>query len=159
MNEKVTVDSEDLRSPFPSFTGNFIVSGTPKSIKTERGWMYTFSVYWQNYSKEGYTGANYKKCIIFTNTEEELRNLQQTLHGKTSDGPAARIHIKDGIPKQRKYTNKNGVEVMEEEVIVRAFYPYHLNKQLQKWEKTASTSVESGAQSYGSPAQSGEKLF
>lgn len=163
MSEKITVDSSDLRSPFPAFTGNFIVSGTPRERKFDKGWVYNFSVYWQNWTKDGYTGANYKNCSIFVNSEDELNKLKELIHGKQDGQPGSRIHIVEGIPKQRTFTDKNGVERTEEEVQVRKFFPYHLNKELKPWEKKGGSpgsgaSTSDGIKNFGSTGE-GEKLF
>jgi len=140
----IQAKQEDIRSDRLSLTGNCIIAGDPKVFKTKTGKSkYSFSVMTSKWTKEqGYHDPVYIRCYMFCNDDKELETVQRELCRK------AKVHIVNSVPEANKWTDDKGEHDLGVQFKVTAYYPFHLDKNLQKKEFSGqSESVEQATQS------------
>lgn len=132
----VQAKPEDLRSDRPSLTGNFVIAGEPKVFKTSTGKSkYSFSITTSKWTKEkGYHDPIYFNCYLFCDNDDQLKIVQSELARKN------KVHIVNSMPEANRYIAKDGQEKDYGIVFkILGYYPYHLDKNLQRKEFSANS--------------------
>ena len=135
------MDKDDIRSAFPSFTGNFIVSNPVEVKKVGQGEVINLQLHWKQYKKgEGYIGDGSFVNAEFwrnSNAPEDFEQAKKDLVSKS------RIHVKNSIPRVDKWETKDGQKRQTFRVKIFTYYPMHLDMELNPYERKENNGNQS----------------